>query len=154
MFTTSQLPNTTELEPWPQIDRNSSNPDFLISSLTRKDLALHCRCIAYELILDVVIGEVHSNWFPTKIKCCWVGGWLLHLGSWPSCCWLYWSFPPPNGWYLPVRTFTKISFNRKGMDLCKRKSERFWSENGGRRHSWSNGDEGEWRGGSGFRTKA
>jgi len=80
-----------------------------------------------------------------------IRGWLLHLGSWPR---LYRSFPPPNGWYLPVRTFTKICFNRKGMDLCKRKSERFWSENGRRRRSWFNGDEREWLGGSEFGTKA
>ena len=39
------------------------------------------------------------------------------------------------------------------MDLCKRKSERFWLENDGRRQSWFNGDEGEWLGGFGFRTK-
>ena len=49
--------STTEIGPWPQINHNSSNMNFPISSPTYKDPVSHRRCIACELVLDVVIGE-------------------------------------------------------------------------------------------------
>ena len=55
--TTQHHRSTTELGPWPHIDCNSSNPDFLVLSLIHKDPTSHRRRIACELVLDVVIGE-------------------------------------------------------------------------------------------------